>query len=254
MRTSRQIIDIAKKEIGYKEKKSNRYLDSKTANAGKGNYTKYARDLDKIKDFYNGKKNGFPWCDVFVDWCFVQAFGVNGALEMTCQPKKSTGAGTKYSANFYKNKKQFNSTPKIGSQIFFKNSSGTIYHTGIVEKVDSKYVYTIEGNTSGTAGVVADGGCVASKKYAIGDKKIAGYGHPKYDKAPATTTPKVTYFKKYTGSSVSIVTALNSIGVNSSYANRKKIATVNKITPYNGTATQNTKMLKLLKHGKLIKP
>ena len=39
------VIGIAEEEIGYLEKKSNRQLDSKTANAGSGNYTKYWRDI-----------------------------------------------------------------------------------------------------------------------------------------------------------------------------------------------------------------
>ena len=65
------LIKIAKDEVGYLEKASNSNLDSKTANAGGNNYTKYARDLDNISGFYNGKKQGYPWCDCFVDWCFV---------------------------------------------------------------------------------------------------------------------------------------------------------------------------------------
>lgn len=63
-----------------------------------------------------------------------------------------------------------------------------------------------------------------------------------------------TYFKKYTGSSGSIVTALNAIGADSSYSNRSKIAAANGISGYSGTAAQNTKMLQLLKAGKLINP
>lgn len=61
------------------------------------------------------------------------------------------------------------------------------------------------------------------------------------------------YYKKYTGKSMSIVDALNSIGVNSSYINRKKIAKANGIKLYVGSAKQNTKMLDLLKKGKLVK-
>lgn len=62
-----------------------------------------------------------------------------------------------------------------------------------------------------------------------------------------------TYYKKYTGTSKSIVTALQSIGVSSTYSNRKSIAVLNGITNYTGTASQNTKLLNLLKQGKLIK-
>lgn len=61
------------------------------------------------------------------------------------------------------------------------------------------------------------------------------------------------YYKKYTGKSTSIVDALASIGVDSSFSNRKKIAKANNITNYSGTAQQNTKLLDLLKSGKLIK-
>ncbi len=63
----------------------------------------------------------------------------------------------------------------------------------------------------------------------------------------------VKYYPKYSGKSLSIVDALNSLGVNSSYSNRKKIALKNAITGYKGTAAQNEKMLALLKQGKLIK-
>lgn len=40
------LIVTARKEIGYREKRTERNLDSKTANAGYNNYTKYARDVD----------------------------------------------------------------------------------------------------------------------------------------------------------------------------------------------------------------
>jgi hypothetical protein len=175
-----KLLKIAKEEIGYLEKKSNRQLDDKKANAGRNNYTKYARDLDKISGFYNGKKQGYAWCDVFVDWCFVQAFGVDKAKELLLQPNKSLGAGCKYSMNYYKKAKQFHSKPKVGDQIFFKSGS-SIVHTGLVYKVDNTYVYTIEGNTSSDAGVIANGGSVNDKKYKLGSKYIAGYGRPKYD-------------------------------------------------------------------------
>lgn len=51
----------------------------------------------------------------------------------------------------------------------------------------------------------------------------------------------------------SIVDALKQIGVDSSFEHRKKIAERNNIYNYTGTATQNTKLLNLLKQGKLKK-
>lgn len=176
-----KVISIAKAEEGYLEKASNKDLDDKIANAGNKNYTKYARDLDNISGFYNGKKQHYAWCDVFVDWCFVKAFGVDRAKELLCQPTKSLGAGVYYSANYYKQKKQYyTSNPKAGDQIFFKNSNGNAQHTGLVYDVDKNYVYTVEGNTSSASGVIANGGCVRLKKYALNYKYIMGYGRPNY--------------------------------------------------------------------------
>lgn len=62
-----------------------------------------------------------------------------------------------------------------------------------------------------------------------------------------------TYFKKYTGKSLSLVDAMKAVGVkNPSLAYRKKIGKLNGITNA-GTAHGNAKMLRLLKKGKLIK-
>lgn len=176
-----KVIKIARAEVGYKEKESVMSLDSATANAGDNNFTKYARDLDNIKNFYNGRKQGCSWCDIFVDWCFYKAYGTTNARKLLCQPLKSLGAGCKYSMQYYKNKKQFYTVPEVGDQIFFSGSSGEAGHTGLVYKVTGSYVYTVEGNTSSTSGVVDNGGCVAEKKYSIKNSRILGYGRPKYD-------------------------------------------------------------------------
>ena len=50
----------------------------------------------------------------------------------------------------------------------------------------------------------------------------------------------------------SIVDALKSIKVDSSFGNRKKLASKNGINNYKGTAKENNKLLNLLKKGKLI--
>ena len=176
-----KVIAIAAAEIGYKEKASNTSLDDKTANAGSGNYTKYARDFDqKYPKWYNGKKNGFAWCDMFVDWCFLTAYGYENALRLLCQPEKSAGAGCTYSLRYYKAKGQFHTSgPKPGDQIFFGTSLDNSTHTGIVEKVTAKMVYTIEGNTSDR---------VARRSYSLTNSRILGYGRPVYD-AVAETSP-----------------------------------------------------------------
>ena len=174
--TAAKVIAVAVDQIGYKEKASNTSLDSKTANAGSANYTKYARDFDqKYPKWYNGKKNGFAWCDMFVDWCFLTAFGYEKALALLCQPERSAGAGCTYSLRYFKNKGQFHtSDPKLGDQIFFGTSLDNSTHTGIVESVDKKQVHTIEGNTSNQ---------VARRNYSLTNSRILGYGRPAYDAA-----------------------------------------------------------------------
>lgn len=183
--TAAKVIAVAAAEVGYKEKASNSSLDSKTANAGSANYTKYARDFDqKYPKWYNGKKNGYAWCDMFVDWCFLTAFGYNKALSLLCQPEYSCGAGCTHSLQYYKAKGQFyTKNPKPGDQIFFGTSLSNSSHTGLVESVDSKYVYTIEGNTSNQ---------VARKSYSLSNANILGYGRPAYDKDDFSTTSSVT--------------------------------------------------------------
>lgn len=180
-----KVIRLALEEVGYLEKATNDQLDSKTANAGRNNYTKYARDLDSIKGFYNTPKNGHAWCDVFFDWLMVKAFGVEAAKKMLNQPDYSCGAGCLYSARYYSDSGRFHaSNPKPGDQIFFLNSGGGIVHTGIVYKVDNKRVYTVEGNTSGASGVIANGGGVCKKSYYLNYNRIYGYGRPAYDAEP----------------------------------------------------------------------
>lgn len=62
------------------------------------------------------------------------------------------------------------------------------------------------------------------------------------------------YFPVCKLDSVSIVACLKSVKADSSYSYREKIAKVNRISNYKGTATQNDKMVSLIKKGKLIKP
>ena len=195
------LLEVARNEIGYLEKETNSNLDSKTENAGNNNWNKYARDLDKT-NLYNGKKNGYSWCDIFVDWCFVTAFGYANALKMTYQPEKGCGAGCTYSAKFFKNNnKYFKSNPHPGDQIFFTDDGGkSQYHTGVVEKVEGDRVHTIEGNTSSKAGVVANGGAVERKTHKLSASYIDGYGRPDFsiiDKALTDAMPIVNAPIKY---------------------------------------------------------
>lgn len=182
-----KVIEIATAEIGYLEKETNSGLNSKTGNAGDENYTKYARDLDAIPGFYNGKKNGWPWCAIFTDWVFVQAFGVSEVKRITFHTQM--GAGCDYAAKAYQSAGRWYKTPKVGDEIFFKTKTYAYAHTGIVVDVTPSKVITIEGNTSGANGVVYNGGGVCKKSYSINSSNIVGYGRPLYDDEPDIVTP-----------------------------------------------------------------
>lgn len=175
---SKDVIAIAEGEVGYLEKRTNKNLDSKKDNAGYNNYTKYAAELDGLKGFYNGSKNGYSWCAVFVDWCMYKAFGLSAMKKLTYHTE--LGASCTFSAREYQKNKRWYDSPKVGDEIFFGTKSNCS-HTGLVYKVDDKFVYTIEGNTSENSGVIANGGAVCRKKYALNSASIAGYGRPKYD-------------------------------------------------------------------------
>lgn len=61
-------------------------------------------------------------------------------------------------------------------------------------------------------------------------------------------------FPAYTGSSGSIVGALKTVGAETTYSYRAKIAAANGIEGYRGSAAQNVQMLNLLKAGRLVRP
>lgn len=144
-----RVIDIAEGQIGYLEKASNKDLNSKTGNAGYNNYTKYWADI--YPQF-----QGQPWCACFVSWCFKKAFGLEIAKKLLKHwPYTYCPALASYTTNH---------TPKKGSVItFYRN--GTYTHTGIVIDVVGTRITTIEGNTSGASGIVANGGGVCKKVY-----------------------------------------------------------------------------------------
>ena len=176
--TVEKLLEIARNEIGYIEKETNSQLDSKTANAGDNNYTKYARDL-AAAGYYQASKQGFAWCDMFHDWIHYIAAGKNAdeAQRVICQ-SGPYGAGCEWSAKYYKDAgRYYTSNPQPGDQIFF----GNFAHTGVVEKVEGGIVTTIEGNTTNQ---------VARRTYSISDSYIDGYGRPRYDaSAPINPSP-----------------------------------------------------------------
>lgn len=184
--TVERVLSIARAELGYHEKLSLANLDKKTAaNDGPGNYTKYARDL-AAAGYYNGSKQGFDWCDVFVDWCVWMAAGKDKtkAEAVECQTGPY-GAGVGFSARYYKAQDRFyTSGPKAGDQVFFGDND----HTGLVEKVEGGRVYTIEGNTNNAM--------VERKSYSLASTWIMGYGRPMYEEEEEMRYEKLADIKE----------------------------------------------------------
>ena len=188
-----KVLEVALSYVGYHEKASNKDLDSFTGNSGSANYTKFAKYMDSLGDYYNSAKQGYEWCEVFCDFCFATAYGRKTGQKMIYQPNKSAGAGCTQSVGYYKANKAFDHTPSVGAQIYFSYGSGEADHTGLVWKVTDTTVFTVEGNSNNE---------VEKKSYAKANKYIYGYGHPNYSlaketpaddiKEPAQTTQPTT--------------------------------------------------------------
>lgn len=169
------IIEIALAEVGYLEKATNSQLNSKTANAGYNNWTKYGKWYAENVAHDSSYANAY-WCDMYKTWCANQAGVTSDQIPYTAYCPSGV--------NWFKNKGMWHAsgsyTPKKGDVIYYKNASGIACHVGFVYDVYGGYVYTVEGNTSSTAGVVANGGAVAKKKYSLTYSRILGYGTPLY--------------------------------------------------------------------------
>ena len=185
-KTSDKVIRVAKAEIGYLEKRSNKNLNSKQGNAGSLNYTKYGK--------WYGLTPAY-WCAEFVSWCFNKAYG-------NCNLIYDASASCEVIRQRFIKNKRYHSDAKAGDCIFFKGSRHAgANHIGIVTKVSGNTIYTVEGNTSSDAGVVDNGGAVNNKAYLKSYSRILGFGRPAYDHVKKTYSgafpalPKRGYFK-----------------------------------------------------------
>ena len=131
--------------------------------------------------------------------------------------------------------------------------------TTVTPKVDTvqKTVSTVNNTVNTVKNTVTDT-AKSVKKVESNTSKIKKAVSTAKPKATAKTTPKTrtkktNTIKKTSYKGDSIVDGLKSVGVNSSYDNRKKIAQANGIKNYTGTAKQNTELLNKLKKGTLKK-
>ena len=166
--TPKQVLTLAAKYIGYKEKASNKDLYSFEGNAGKGNYTMFQEELAKA-GFWNNNKQGYEWCTSFVAWCFWRLCGNVEAKRILCLTG-DYGASCVSWAKYYAAQARLFTTPQVGDQYFQRGSDGLPCHTGIVESVNGNTFVTIEGNYGNTVQRVT--------RY-LGST-VYGFGRPKY--------------------------------------------------------------------------
>lgn len=203
------LIAVAKNEIGYLEKATNAQLDSKTANAGYNNYTKYWRD---VYPAYQTQ----AWCACFVSWLMMTAFGLETAKKLL---KHWPYVYCPTMANLF----TLYANPQVGDIVIFKHN-GVFTHTGLVIKVQGDKFWTIEGNTSGASGIVANGGGVCQKSYHNSQLPGTKFCRPDYSivtsikSGSSTNTSTITTTKNWIeygdkGNDVTILqTKLNKVG------------------------------------------
>lgn len=112
-----------------------------------------------------GFTNHVEWCACFVSWCADQC----GYLDSGAYPKFS---GCVFGMQWFQQRGLWldsSTEPAPGMLIFFDwaTQDGVPDHVGIVEKVDSGMVYTVEGNSRDMC---------RQKQYALGSSVILGYG------------------------------------------------------------------------------
>ena len=182
--TANDLIREANRWIGYCGKTKNIDLDDPTALPG-GLYTCFARDLWMNGDsqhYYNGNKNGFSYCCVFVDAMFYYAAGRDKTAAVEVKPTGSLGAGVKWSKGYMED--LIVEDPQPGDIVFFK-SNGELSHTGIVTQVDETTITTIEGNINGPVYKHV----VGLKTYDRTVKYIDSYARPRYSEDGTVTVP-----------------------------------------------------------------
>lgn len=177
--------------IPYLEKRSAAYLDDFQRNTGYNNYTKFARD---VNSWGQPGCQGQPWCAVYQFWKLTKVLGLKTALQIMGGGFYNCRNVTRHAQS----KETWKKVPKKGALIIFRNGS----HIGSVNKYDTQYVYTNEGNTSSAPGVVVNGGSCCNKKYKLNAPVIDGYVWIDYGAEEQTSTDtavKLNKTPKYVG-------------------------------------------------------
>ncbi len=184
-------LALALSQLGYQEGSSDGAYSGEVA--GNKNFTEYNYNHNA-----GLSSHGYAWCASFCSWALYQS-GVTDQAKASAWCRNHEGDKDyiwKEVSCFYwaTQLQRFEGyyglrgsyTPNSGDLIFF-NSDGSIGHIGLVVYCDGTNVYTVEGNTSDSAGLEANGGGVYYKSYPLTSTYIHGYGrlpYPRNDDAP----------------------------------------------------------------------
>lgn len=197
------IANVALSQEGYYESNSKDKLSG--ANLGEGTYSNYT----EYGNWYG--KNGVAWCAIFISWCAAQAGVSTSIINKTPTATAQAFCGTYYNFGSV--------TPQVGDIIALSTSNE---HVGLIYKVDSSFIYTIEGN-------MRSGGTRVSKvQYSkstgkrtwnngksYDSKGIARIACPKYNSSSSSSSVyslTINYYSNYADKSFS--NPLNAVGAN----------------------------------------
>ena len=182
-----EVIKLAEEEVGYIGKlKPTDNLYIKEAPSGAGLYTKYAKELFEA-GYYNGNKNGFSWCCVFMDWLYYHLAGDKAKAEEV-KPTGIYGAGVRWAKGYFP-ESRISNLPSVGAQVFYKDpKNGELTHTGLVVKVTENSITTIEGNWSKQVSV---------RTLPLTDTRIDSFGLPFYEEEPTDEWETVAEWDNY---------------------------------------------------------
>jgi len=131
---------------------------------------------------------------------------------------------------------------------YFNISPKNKYKVG--DKVTINGIYTSSDSTTKLTPKITNGVITSIKENSL-NPYLLNEGNIGWANDSVIITNSYLSNPNYKGTS--LVDALNQINVDSSFSYRNKLATKNNISNYTGTTSQNSKLLSLLKEGKLIK-
>lgn len=172
------VLDRARSDIGKHQE---------GPNDKRNEFAKYIDETYPPQQWYNTRKNfaTADWCTIFCDAEFLRTYGYDNARILLNAGSKTYGLLRARVREYYLALAEVEAitlNPEPGDLVFFGEMPYP-RHVGIVEKVTTDTITTIEGNTNG--------GQVARHTYNYKSKSsgILGFGRPQWEKAGEDPAP-----------------------------------------------------------------